>query len=72
MLRVELPSAGSVHWSIDGWRRSHDTPAVDSGLGIYYVDLDTVGLVADDEVVFTIYWPSEDRWEGRDYTLLVS
>ena len=71
VLRVELPAAGLVHWSVDGWRTNTDTRTVDSGLGIHYADLDTAELAPGREVVFTIFWPSEDRWEGVNYTLAV-
>jgi glucoamylase len=72
ILRVELPAAGLVHWSVDGWATSIDTNTVDSGLGIHYADLDTAGLAPGREVVFTVFWPSESRWEGVNYTLVVS
>ena len=58
-MRVELPSATVVHWSVDGWRTAHDTPTEDSGFGIHFAS------------VFTIYWPAENRWEGVDYQLAV-
>ena len=71
ILRVELPAAGLVHWSVDGWATSIDTNTVDSGLGIHYADLDTAGLAPGREVVFTVFWPSESRWEGTDYRLTI-
>src|SRR5581483_3516588 len=30
VLRVELPAAATVHWTIEGWRGVHDTPTRDS------------------------------------------
>lgn len=71
LLRVELLSTATVHWSADCWRTIHDTPTEDSGLGIYFADLDTGGLKPGDAVAFTFYWPAADRWEGVDYTLAV-
>ncbi|HEX6120490.1 MAG TPA: glucan 1,4-alpha-glucosidase [Dongiaceae bacterium] len=71
VLRVELPSAALVHWSMDGWRTAHDTTAEDSGFGIHFADLGTGGLKPGATVVFTIFWPSESRWEGVDYQLVV-
>lgn len=71
VLRIELPAAGLVHWSIDGWRTVDDTETIDSGLGIHYADLDTAGLAKGREVVFTILWRSENRWEGMNYALVV-
>ena len=71
VLRIELPAAGSVHWSADGWRTIHDTATIDSGLGVHYADLDSADLAVDREVLFTLYWSAENRWEGVDYTLRV-
>jgi len=71
IVRVELPSTASIHWSLDNWRTLHDTPTQDSGLGIHFADLATADLKADDAVVFTIHWTAEDRWEGTDYRLAV-
>jgi glucoamylase len=70
-LRVELSSAALVHWSVDGWRTAHDTPAEDSGFGIYFADLGTTGFKSGDAILFTIFWPAENRWEGVDYQLAV-
>ncbi|HET7851568.1 MAG TPA: glucan 1,4-alpha-glucosidase [Methyloceanibacter sp.] len=67
VLRVELPSAALVHWSVDGWRTARDSPTKDSGLGIHFADLGTASLKPGDAVVFTTYWPAENRWEGVDY-----
>lgn len=70
-LRVEVTTAASVHWSTDGWRTVHDTPTQASGFGIHFADLDTAALANGGEVVFTFYWPAENRWEGVDYRLTI-
>lgn len=72
VLRVELPAAASIHWSTDGWRTVHDTPTRDSGFAMHHADLDTAELAIGREVVFTIYWLAEGRWEGVDYRLAVA
>ncbi len=71
-LRIVLLNPGRVHWSIDGFTTSHDTDARDTGLGIYTLDLPTASLPAGGQVVFTFFWPQENRWEGTDYTVTVS
>ena len=71
ILRVEVPAAASIHWSADGWRTVHDTPTQDSSFGIHFADLDTAEFATGGTVVFTIYWPAEDRWEGTDYRLTI-
>lgn len=71
ILRLKLTAAASIHWSIDGWRTSYDTPTQDSGFGIPFVDLATTELTVGNPVVFTFYWPAADRWEGGDYPLII-
>jgi glucoamylase len=70
-LRIVLLSPAMVHWSIDGWKSSQDTNARDTGLGTYILDLPTASLPVGSQVVFTFYWPQENRWEGTDYTVVV-
>ena len=70
-LRIILLTPGMVHWSDDGWKTSHDTGSRDSGAGVYAVDLPTEKLVVGQKIVFTFYWPAEQRWEGTDYTITV-
>jgi glucoamylase len=70
-LRIILLSPGMVHWSDDGWQTIHDSCSRDTGLGVYAVDLPTQKLAVGREVVFTFYWPSEQQWEGKDYSITV-
>jgi glucoamylase len=70
ILRVELLAPATVHWSVDAWRASRDTPALDSGCGVYYADLDTAALASGAEVIFTIRW-ADGRWDGSDYRVAV-
>src|ERR1700683_1493646 len=70
-LRLLLLNPAAVHWSIDGWKTSQDTNARDTGLGTYVLDLPTASMPPGGEVVFTFYWPLENRWEGKDYSVAV-
>ncbi len=70
-LRLVLPNPAMVHWSIDGWKTSADTNTRDTGLGVHFLDLPTASLPVGGAVVFTFYWPQENRWEGTDYTVVV-
>lgn len=71
ILRVEILAAASIHWSIDGWHTSHDTPTQDSGFGVHFADLATAELPVGGQVVFTFYWPAANCWEGVDYRLVI-
>lgn len=68
-LRVELLAPAVVHWSMDGWITTVDSPTHDTGIGMHIVDLDTSGLPPGDELSFTLRWA--DRWEGHDYAVVV-
>ena len=70
-LRLVLLNPALVRWSTDGWKSSQDTKTRDTGLGIYILDLPTASLPSGSGVVFTFYWPQENRWEGKDYTVTV-
>ena len=70
-LRVELPRPGVVHWSADGWTTVEDSETRDTGLGVHIVDLPTEKLPAGARVVFTVYWPGSDRWEGEDFSVAI-
>jgi glucoamylase len=70
-LRIVLLVPGRVHWSVDGWKTSHDTYTRDTGLGTHVLDLPTASLTAGGQADFTFFWPTENRWEGTDYTVTV-
>ncbi len=70
-LRVEVLAGATIHWSGDGWRSVRDTPTQDSGWGVHFADLDTAGLAAGGEVVFTMHWSRAGRWQGKDYRLTI-
>jgi glucoamylase len=71
ILRIVLLTPALVHWSIDDWKSFHDNTTRDTGLGIYTLDLPTASLPGGTKAVFTFYWPNENRWEGKDYTVAV-
>lgn len=71
-LRVETLAPAVVHWSVDRWATTHDTATTDSGLGVHFADLPTRELPAGSEVLFTFHWPEARRWEGVDFSVVVS
>ncbi|MFY9789938.1 MAG: glucan 1,4-alpha-glucosidase [Candidatus Sulfotelmatobacter sp.] len=70
-LRLVLMTPAVVHWSIDNWKTSQDTPTRDTGLDTYILDLPTASLPVGAQVTFTFYWPQENRWEGKNYVVVV-
>src|SRR5580658_8909534 len=70
-LRILMIEPALVHWSFDGWQSNQDSDSVDSGCDMQHVDLPTDALVTGRQIVFTFYWKSGARWEGRDYEVTV-
>jgi glucoamylase len=70
-LRIETFAPATVHWSPDEWQTIRDTPARDTGLGVYVADLPTAELPVGRTVRFTLYWPVDSRWEQQDFAVSV-
>jgi glucoamylase len=70
-LRIVLTAPAMVHYGFDGWQTSADTNTRDTGLGTHVADLPSEGLSAGSEIVFTLYWLQEQRWEGTDFSVVV-
>jgi glucoamylase len=70
-LRIEVLAPAVVHWSSDGWTSSHDATAKDTGLGMHVADLPTGDLQTSTGLTFTLYWSTEDRWEGTDFEVRI-
>jgi glucoamylase len=68
-LRIETLAPAVVHWTDDHWRTVHDSPTVDTTLGVQLADLQTSGLRSGDCVSLTFYWPEVDRWEGVNFLI---
>ena len=71
-LRVETLAPAKVHWSDDGWQTTKDIDSRATGLGVHFVDLSTANFNAGMTVDFTFYWPQDDRWENKNFTVAIS
>ena len=70
-LRMITGPAATIHWSFDGWVTAKDTPTRNCGLGLNWADLPTEGLPGGSTVAFTFHWADADRWEGRDFAVVI-
>lgn len=68
-LRIDTLAPATIHWTIDNWQTNRDSSTIDTGLGVYFVDLDTTTLSAGNSVEFTFYWHHSDNWEGQNYKI---
>jgi glucoamylase len=69
-LRIQAPEAFRLRWSRDEWQIIDETPSNPTPLGVEFVDIP----VAPDQrapIRFTLFWPAEGRWEGRDYEVAI-
>lgn len=70
-LFIALSAPGVVHWGLDGWQNPRDTETQDSGLGLYFAQLDTQHLLPGQHLDFTFRYSQGGEWEGRDYRITV-
>jgi glucoamylase len=49
----------------------HDIETRDTKVGIHVADLPTRDLPDKTEIVFTFFWPEDQRWEGSNFTVEV-
>jgi len=70
-LFIALFAPGAVHWGLDGWQNPRDTETQDSGLGLYFTQLDTQHLLPGQYLDFTFHYSQSGEWEGRDYRITV-
>jgi glucoamylase len=72
VLRIALPSSAVVLWSDDDWSASHETPTVETGLGIHVAELPTAALPPGRSVVFTWRENATGGWAGADHRIVVT
>ncbi|MES2390586.1 MAG: glycoside hydrolase family 15 protein [Acidobacteriota bacterium] len=65
-LRILDANRFTVVWSADKWATTNHLDAHSVGRPGYFADIATT---ADQTIciVFTLYWPEQDRWLGRNY-----
>ena len=72
VLRVGLPRASVVLWSDDDWAASHETPTIDTGLGVHAAEIPTQTLQPGRSVVFTWRETATGNWAGADHRIVVT
>jgi len=71
VLRVIECSRFRVIWTQDDWKTTNTLESKLLGSSVYYADL-PIDKNAEGAVSFTLYWPIEDRWEGKNYDVPIS
>ena len=71
-LRIMAQGRFRVDWTLNGWadvKRTQSTTVTHAGT--YHADI-PVPREQTSPVSFTLYWLDEERWEGRNYDVLVT
>ncbi|MGF6233073.1 glucoamylase [Inquilinus ginsengisoli] len=71
ILRLELPAAATVRWTLDDWGTTRDDPTEATPFGLHVLDLPTAAAPAGTRIRFTFQWRDAERWEGADFLVLV-
>jgi glucoamylase len=67
-LRIQAGAPFTLHWSDDAWQTTHDLASTPTNLDLHYADLPALAG-ASHAYTFTFFWPAEQRWEGRDFSI---
>ena len=71
VLRIHALACATVKWSTDNWETSNEIVTLDSGIGVFYADLNTNALDFGKEFSFTFYWHEAGTWEDKAFTLSI-
>lgn len=71
ILRIQLSNPALIHWTSDAWETENDTKTEETNFGVYYCDLPTEQLPINTEIIFTIFWKEENKWEGKDHRIKI-
>ncbi|WP_342643158.1 glucan 1,4-alpha-glucosidase [Rhodoligotrophos ferricapiens] len=71
-LRVEVMAPAIVHWTIDDWKTTQDSPVEAAAFGIYLVDLPTEQAPVGTRIGFTLKWLEQERWQGENYEVVIA
>ena len=69
-LRITDAVPFEVTWSADQWASTEKTGSLQVGHAGSYVDL-AAGSEQTGSIAFTLFWPGENRWLGRNYEVKI-
>lgn len=71
ILRIQTNYPAQIRWTIDNWQTDHDSETKSLALGISYTDLPVENAPSGSKVIFTIFWPEQQKWEGRNFEVQI-
>jgi glucoamylase len=69
-LRITSASCFQVIWTADNWQTTYRLDSTQVGYAGSYADLSTT-TEQTGALSFTLFWPEEDRWEGRNFDVAI-
>ena len=69
-LRVLDRDAFRIVWSADDWQTTNHTESKSVGYPGFFADVPTEPSQSG-EIVFTLFWPQQGRWLGKNYSVAV-
>jgi glucoamylase len=69
-LRLVLPEPALVHYALDDWQAPVDLATQDQGLA-HVARISSAVLAAGRKILFTLYWPARDHWQGEDFEIQI-
>ncbi|MGA8161401.1 MAG: glycoside hydrolase family 15 protein [Acidobacteriaceae bacterium] len=69
-LRITTAARFQVIWSPDSWQTTHVMDSTQLGYAGSYADLPTTPDQTG-SLTFTFFWPDENRWEGRNFEVIL-
>lgn len=69
LLRIEVLSPALIRWTTDSWLTYKEQETFDSGVGLYYADLDVANLKDKSQVCFTFFWQHSQSWQQDNFTI---
>ena len=71
-LRLIAGAEATVTWSADNWATTQCSEAKASRpLNLWFTDLPTGDCAGGSRIEFTFFWKSDQRWEGRNYSIAI-
>ena len=68
VLRIVAENRFKVLWTVDGWATTNSRESVHVGYPGVFADIG-VPETKSEALSFTLFWPAENRWEGRNFDL---
>jgi len=71
-LRIVLATEATIIWSADRWANTNKLEIAGvNPLDLWFADFPTRTMPAGSVIEFTFFWKKDQRWEGRNYSVVV-